>query len=69
MSVEVQLKKIGKHLGLVIPDEIVRDRSFKENDKIVVEFIEPVDLGEIFGSLQLDGTAQELKDFARKGWK
>lgn len=69
MAVEVQLKKWGNSIGIIIPREIVKERNLDKKRTILVEFIEKGDLTDVFGQLKTKATAQELKDLAREGWK
>ena len=42
MAVEVQLKKWGNSVGVVLPREIVEQKKLKESDKIVIEIVKIV---------------------------
>jgi hypothetical protein len=68
MAVEIMLRKWGNSIGAVFPKGFVEEMGLKADDVVVVEVIKKADLKEVFGSLKLKGTAQAMKDEARKGW-
>ncbi len=70
MAIETRIKKIGDSLGLIIPDEIVKEKNLKSGEKVFVEINKPVHLRKFFGILKgkTRMTGQEFKDLARKGW-
>jgi len=67
--VEVKLRKWGNSIGAVFPKSFVEEKKLKANETVMVDVIKVVDLTPIFGSLKLKGTAQQMKDEARKGWE
>ena len=70
MAIEVQTKKWGNSIGIIIPRNVVEKEKIKENQKIIVNIIKKADLSDIFGSLRgkLKMSAQEVKDLSRKEW-
>ena len=71
MVIEVQVKKWGNSLGVILPKEIIEQKHLKEDDKIVLlDVVKEGNLSKSFGALKgkLHLSGQELKDMARKGW-
>ena len=69
MANDVIVKKWGNSLAIVIPNELVKEKHIKENDKVTVEIVKPADFSKVFGSLKTRMSGQEFKDFVREGWK
>jgi antitoxin component of MazEF toxin-antitoxin module len=69
MAVEIMLRKWGNSLGGVFPKSFVEEKGLKPNETILVEVVKKADLSAIFGSLKLKGSAQAMKDEARRGWE
>jgi hypothetical protein len=69
MAVEIMLRKWGNSLGGVFPKSFVEEKGLKPNETILVDVIKKADLSAIFGSLKLKGSAQAMKDEARRGWE
>ena len=69
MATEVQIRKWGNSVGIVLPKELVEREQLKEEDKIFVEIVKKADLRKIFGSLPRKMSGQEFKDMVRKGWE
>jgi hypothetical protein len=68
MAVEVTLRKWGNSLGGVFPKSFVEEHKLKPDETILVEVVKKADLSAIFGSLKLKGSAQAMKNEARRGW-
>ncbi|MBS3065543.1 AbrB/MazE/SpoVT family DNA-binding domain-containing protein [Candidatus Pacearchaeota archaeon] len=70
MAVEVQLKKWGNSVGVVLPREIVEQKKLKESDKIVIEIVKIADLSRIYGLVKKRKmSGQEMKNLSRDGWE
>jgi len=69
MEVEVIVKKWGNSLAAILPKELVEKEHIKVNQKVRLLVVKPADLSDIFGSLKLKKSAQQLKDLARAGWE
>ena len=71
MAIEVEVKKIGNSLGIIIPNDIVNEKSLKPHSKVSIEIVKKADLRDMFGILKgkTNMTAQEFKDLAREGWE
>jgi len=37
MFANVKIKKIGRHLGFVIPEEVVKGLNIKDNDELIID--------------------------------
>lgn len=68
--VEVELKKWGNSIGIVLPKEYVDKNHLKANDKVIINIVKEADLSKIYGSLKRSKglSGQDLKDSARKEW-
>lgn len=62
------VRKIGNSLGLIIPAEEVQNHKIREGDVVELEVEKRVNLKDMFGSLKLSRTSQELKDETRRDW-
>ena len=62
-------KKWGNSVGVILPKEMVEKQDIKVGDDIAINIFKKGNLRDIFGTLKTKMTAQELKDFAREGWK
>ena len=62
-------RRWGNSLGVVLPNEFVRDENIEEGDEVVIVKKKP-NLSALRGILKgkIKMTAQEFKDEARKGW-
>ena len=62
-------RKWGNSLGVVLPNEFVRDENIEVGDEVLILKKKP-DLRTLRGILKgkIKMTAQEFKDEARKGW-
>jgi len=68
MAVEVTLRKWGNSIGGVFPKSFVEENDLKPNDVVLVDVVRRANLSDVFGSLKMKGSAQAMKDEARKGW-
>ncbi|HLC37804.1 MAG TPA: AbrB/MazE/SpoVT family DNA-binding domain-containing protein [Candidatus Nanoarchaeia archaeon] len=70
MAIEVQLKKWGNSIGVVLPRELVEQRKLKESDKVIIEVVKVSNLSNIYGLIkERKMSGQKMKDLARKGWE
>ena len=71
MAVEVEIKKWGNSLGVILPKELVNQQHLEEHEKILIQTIKKTNLSDIFGSLKgkIKMSGQEFKDLAREGWE
>ena len=68
MAVEVQLKRWGNSVGVILPKGFVEEQHLKLNEKFLVEVVKEADLSDVFGSLKRKMSGQEFKDMVREGW-
>ena len=68
-EVEVQTRKWGNSLGIVIPTKIIEEEKLQENQKVIVEIKRVIDLKKLRGFIKFKKSAQEIKDEMRSGWK
>ncbi len=69
MATEVEIRKIGNSLGIILPSEIVKNKKLKKNERILIEIVKETDLRPLFGILKTKETGQHFKDMVRKGWE
>ena len=67
---EVELKKWGNSIGIVLPKEYVDSHHLKANDKVIINIVKEADLSQIYGSLKRPKgfSTQKFKDELRKEW-
>ena len=69
MAVQVNLKRWGNSLAVIVPSKIIEEKNLKENDAIFVEVVKKADLSKIFGTIKKRKMpGQEFKDMVREGW-
>ena len=69
MAVEVEVKKWGNSIGVVLPKTLIDKEQIKENDKIIIQIVKKANISHLFGTLKRKMPTQELKDMVRKGWE
>ncbi|MBI4116375.1 AbrB/MazE/SpoVT family DNA-binding domain-containing protein [Candidatus Pacearchaeota archaeon] len=70
MPIEVQTRKWGNSIGIIIPKEVVEKEKIKENQRIIVNIVKEADLSDIFGMIKKRKmSAQKMKDLSRKEWE
>ncbi len=69
MATEVEVRKIGNSLGVILPKEFVKKRGLKEDERILIEVVKEADLRDVFGMLKRKMSGQEFKDMVREGWE
>ncbi len=69
MAIEVEIKKWGNSIGVILPKSIINQEGLKEKDKIVVNIVRKADLSKTFGKEKRTISGQEFKDLVRKGWE
>jgi antitoxin component of MazEF toxin-antitoxin module len=70
MAIEVNVKKWGNSMGVLLPRELIRKERIEENDKIFIEVVKKADLSDIFGLIKnRKVSGQKFKDMAREGWE
>ncbi len=69
MEIEVETKRIGGSLGIIIPHNVVEMENIKPKEKIVIELKRAHTVGDIFGKIKWTKTTEEMMKEVRKGWK
>ncbi len=65
---DLKIRKIGNSLGVIFPNEMIKERKLKENETVFVSVAKKADLRDMFGSLKIKESGQKIKDDMRKGW-
>ncbi len=70
MAMQVEVKKWGNSMGVILPKILVEKENLEENDKIIIEIVKQADLSDVFGSIKKRRmSGQEFKNMIRKGWE
>ena len=69
MAIEVEIKKWGNSIGIILPKFIIDSEGLKEKDKIVINIVKRADISKTFGSQKRSMAGQEFKDMVRQGWE
>ena len=69
MATEVELKRWGNSMGVVLPKDFINEMGLKEKDKILIDVVKKANLTKVFGSLKTKRRGQAFKDFVREGWE
>jgi len=69
-EIDVQVKKWGDSLAVVIPKGVVDQENIAVKDSVHLKVEKKVDISDIFGVAKNKAkfSIQQLKDEARKGW-
>lgn len=67
MAIEVEVKKWGNSMAIILPNEFVKERNIKEKEKYVIEPVKVFDAYKVAGILKRTTTGQKFKDEMRKG--
>ncbi|MFW6282505.1 MAG: AbrB/MazE/SpoVT family DNA-binding domain-containing protein [Minisyncoccales bacterium] len=66
MALKTRLRKWGNSIGLVIPNEILKQKNLKQGEEIIIEIEKQNPLKNIFGSLkEWNIDTQRIKDKIR----
>jgi antitoxin component of MazEF toxin-antitoxin module len=68
MEIQGTLRRWGNSFGIVVPVEIVRENRLREGEEITIKVERNKGIKEMFGSLKLKKSAQQIKDELRKEW-
>lgn len=66
---ELKVRRIGNSLGVIFPNELVKEKKLKENEAVFVSVAKKGNLRKLFGSMKFKESAQDIKNELRKGWK
>ncbi len=65
---EMKVRKIGNSLGVIFPNELVKQKKLRENETVFISVAKKGDLSKIFGMLKFKESGQQIKNELRKGW-
>ena len=68
MATEVQVRKIGNSLGVLLPKEFVKKSHLKPKEKILIEIVKKADLSKFFGMIKRKMSDREFKEMVKSGW-
>jgi antitoxin component of MazEF toxin-antitoxin module len=68
MEIQGTLRRWGNSFGIVVPVKIVRENRLREGEEITIKVERNKGIKEMFGSLKLKKSAQQIKDELRKEW-
>jgi antitoxin component of MazEF toxin-antitoxin module len=67
--VYVRIKKLGNSYGVILPNGLVNEKGFVEDEVVDVEIKKKNEsLRRLFGTLKRKKQTQEIKDELRAGW-
>lgn len=69
MATEVEIRKWGNSMGIILPKELIEDKELKQHDRILIDVVKRADLRDVFGSFRTGKSGQQFKDMVRKGWQ
>jgi len=71
MTAEVEVRKWGNSMGVILPRELIRAKELKQHDKVLIDIdvVRKADLTKFFGSFKTRKSGQKFKDMVRKGWQ
>jgi antitoxin component of MazEF toxin-antitoxin module len=69
MAIEVEIKKWGNSIGVILPKSLIKEENLKEKDKILINIVRKADLSKTFGKEKRNMSGQEFKDLGREGWE
>jgi len=68
MATEVEVRKIGNSLGVLLPKEFVKKSNIKPKEKILIEIFKKADLSKFFGMIKRKMSDREFKEMVKSGW-
>ena len=64
-----KLRKWGNSIGIVIPNEALKEKDLKEGEEVIIEINKKNKIKKLFGSLKtLKLDSQKIKDELRQDW-
>ena len=66
MTIEVEVRRWGNSMAVILPKEFVKERNLKEGERFFMHAVKKVD-PKMFGILKRTVSGQEFKDEVRKG--
>ena len=69
MAIQAKIRRWGNSMAVIIPNRLIQERRFKENDEIIIEVVQKADISNNFGLIKKRKmSGQKFKDMVRKGW-
>ena len=68
MVAEVEIKKWGNSLGVVLPKNLVEEMNLEVSQKIDIQVIKKGNIKDLYGILPRKISGQAMKDMLRKEW-
>ncbi len=68
MVAEVEIKKWGNSLGVILPKSLVEEMGLEVSQKIDIQVIKKGNITDLFGILPRKMSGQAMKDMLRKEW-
>jgi len=69
MTAEVEVRKWGNSMGVILPRELIKAKELKQHDKVLIDVVRKADLTKFFGSFKTRKSGQRFKDMVREGWQ
>lgn len=69
MTAEVEVRKWGNSMGVILPRELIKAKELKQHDKVLIDVTRKADLTKFFGSFKTRKSGQRFKDMVREGWQ
>jgi len=69
MATEVEVRKWGNSMGIILPRELITAQELKQHDRILIDVVKRADLTDVCGSFKTKKSGQEFKNMVRKGWQ
>lgn len=70
VEIEVETRKIGGSIGIIIPSDVVEKEHIKPHEKIKIDIRRAPTIGDLFGlAKDWKKPTEEIMREVRKGWK
>jgi antitoxin component of MazEF toxin-antitoxin module len=69
MATEVEVRKWGNSMGVILPKELIAAEELQQHDRILIDVVKRADLTDVFGSFRTKKSGQQFKNMVRKGWQ
>lgn len=68
MAIEVETRKWGNSIAIILPSEFVKERNIKPKERFLIEPMKIFDAHKVAGMLKRTTTGQKFKDEMRRAW-
>jgi antitoxin component of MazEF toxin-antitoxin module len=68
MEIISKVRRVGNSLSIIIPTEAAKAHQISEGDIVQVEIKRRINIKDLFGSVNFNKSAQEMKDEDKRGW-